>query len=143
MAKTPLQHAGHHVINTWTSLMVLGALAVLMVLTIAASYWHMPVVAANILAMAIACTKATLVMLFFMGLRWASNLTRLWAVAGFVTFSLMFIILFDYNTRSNEVAPSWDGRPEPAMPRVVDPKAAHENQPAKVDQGFLPRNQND
>jgi cytochrome c oxidase subunit 4 len=141
MAKTPLQHASaqHHVVSTATSIKVLVTLAVLMVLTIGASYMDVGIVVLNnVIAMAIACIKAILVMTYFMGLKWATPLTRLWAVAGFIIFSLMFIILFDYNTRSNEIAPSWDGRPEPATPRVVDPKG-QSVMPDPVDHGFRPR----
>ncbi len=144
MAKTPLQRAsqfsGHHVVEFKTSFLVLVALAILMAATIGFSYVDLPggLVVNNIVAMLIACTKAGLVMWYFMGLKWSSALTRLWAFAGFVVFSLMFIILVDYNSRSFEVAPSWDGRPESATPRVVDPAAA--NAPVDpVDAGFRPR----
>lgn len=148
MAHTPLQkaaarhqEANHHVVNTMTSVIVLVCLGLLMGLTIWASHWDLgSVVANNVIAMAIACLKAFLVMWFFMGLKWSTGLTRLWAVAGFVVFSLMFIILFDYGMRSNEEVPGWDKQLETAMPRTVDPKRVHENQPDKFDAGFRPRN---
>lgn len=139
-AKTPLQHGGHHVVSTSTSVAVLVILAALMALTIGASYLHMPVVAANVLAMAIAAIKASLVMTYFMGLKWASKLTRFWAAAGFVTFILMFIILFDYNSRSAEVAPGWNDIEGPAMPRTVDPTNSHK-MPAEDQINFQLRQQ--
>jgi cytochrome c oxidase subunit 4 len=148
MAHTPLQKAAarhqevnHHVVSTGTSVMVLIALAVLMGITIGASYIDMgSVVRNNIFAMLIACTKAFLVMWFFMGLKWSTGLTRLWAVAGFAVFILMFIILFDYGMRSNEEVAGWDTQMETAMPRTVNPTKVHENQPDKFNAGFLPRN---
>lgn len=147
MAQTPLQkaagrhqEANHHVVNTLTSFLVLIALACLMALTIAASHWNLgSVVWNNLFAMGIACTKAFLVMWFFMGLKWSTGLTRLWAVAGFAVFILMFIILFDYGMRSNEEVPGWDKQLETAMPRTVDPEKVHKNQPDKFDAGFRPR----
>lgn len=148
MAQTPLQkaagrhqEANHHVVSTGTSIMVLIALACLMALTIGASYVNLgSVVVNNIVAMVIACIKAFLVMWFFMGLKWSTGLTRLWAVAGFVVFILMFIILFDYGMRSNEEVAGWDKQMETAMPRTVNPTKVHENQPDRFDAGFRPRN---
>lgn len=145
MATTPLkraevQFAGHHVVSTFQSAVVLGALAVLMGLTIGASYIHMPVVLANVVAMTIATVKALLVMNYFMGLKWSSKLTKLWAAAGFVTFSLMFLILFDYNARGSEVAPGWNDMEGPAMPRVIDPTKSHE-QPGLNKSNFQLRQQ--
>lgn len=148
MAQTPLQkaagrhqEANHHVVNLMTSSLVLIALAILMAATIGASYINFgSVVINNVIAMGIACIKAFLVMWFFMGLKWSTGLTRLWAAAGFVVFLLMFIILFDYGMRSNEEVPGWDKQLETAMPRTVDPKRVHENQPDSFDAGFRPRN---
>src|SRR5579871_513721 len=45
----------------------------------------------NIVAMAIAVMKALLVISFFMGVKYATKLTKLWAMAGFVGFALMFL----------------------------------------------------
>jgi cytochrome c oxidase subunit 4 len=144
VAKTPLQkaaqEANHHVVSTKTSVVVLIALTVLMFVTIAAAEVHLPYVwMNNVVAMAIATLKAFLVMTFFMGLKWATSLTKLWAGAGFVVFILMFIILLDYGTRKYEVVPNWGNQEVTATPRVVDPTAQHQ-QPDKYDAGFRPRN---
>ncbi|MGV3618089.1 MAG: cytochrome C oxidase subunit IV family protein [Fimbriimonas sp.] len=145
MHKTPLQkvaatqEANHHVVSTKTSIAVLIALTVLMFATIAAAEVHLPAVwMNNVVAMAIAMIKAGLVMTFFMGLKWATGLTKLWAGAGFVVFILMFIILLDYGTRSFEVVPSWGNQEATATPRVVDPAGQHQ-QPDKYDANFRPR----
>lgn len=73
----------------------------------------------NLVAMAIAATKATLVILFFMGVKYATKLSKLWAVAGFVGFALMFLALGDYSTRVYEPTPRWTGDPGSAMMRSV------------------------
>jgi len=54
----------------------------------------------NVIAMAIAITKAALVVLFFMQVKYGTRLTWLWAGLGFVWFLLMFGITSDYITRN-------------------------------------------
>lgn len=139
MAKSPLQHS-HHIVPTATYVAVLVALTVLMLATIGASYVNFPggVLVNNLIAIGIACIKAFLVIWFFMGIKWATKLTRLWAVTGFIVFPLMFIMFCDFFVRFNEVVPSWDGRPDPALPRVIDP-VGQSKQPNDVDLGFRPR----
>ena len=53
----------------------------------------------NALAMVIAITKATLVILFFMQVKYGTRLTWLWAGLGFAWFLLLFITLQDYISR--------------------------------------------
>jgi cytochrome c oxidase subunit 4 len=54
-----------------------------------------------VVAMAIACTKATLVAWIFMGVRFTSQLTKLFCVAGLVFLSILLLITFsDYSSRS-------------------------------------------
>ena len=52
------------------------------------------------IALAIAVTKATLVVLFFMGVKYGTKLTMLWASVGFIWFLLMFGTLGDYVSRN-------------------------------------------
>src|SRR5260221_3136527 len=73
----------------------------------------------NIIAMAIAVTKASLVINFFMGVKYATKLTKLWAMAGFVGFSLMFLVFGDYSTRKNEPTPPWPADPVSSMRRSL------------------------
>src|SRR5947209_7436294 len=57
-----------------------------------------------VVALAIACTKATLVILFFMHVRYSSKLTKITVAAGF--FWLMLLIslsLSDYLTRTLQI----------------------------------------
>src|SRR5688572_2691709 len=59
----------------------------------------------NVVMLAIACTKAALVVLFFMHVRWSTRLTWVIAASGFVWLLIMFgFTLGDYMTRS------WDER---------------------------------
>jgi cytochrome c oxidase subunit 4 len=54
-----------------------------------------------VVAMAIACTKATLVAWIFMGVRYTSQLTKLFCIGGLVFLSILLLITFsDYSSRS-------------------------------------------
>jgi len=54
----------------------------------------------NIVMMTVACTKALLVVLFFMHVRWSSRLTWVVAGSGFVWLLIMFgLTMADYMTR--------------------------------------------
>jgi cytochrome c oxidase subunit 4 len=55
----------------------------------------------TVVAMAIAAVKAVLVVLYFMHVRWSSNLARLFIAAGiFWLLILILITLGDYDTRA-------------------------------------------
>jgi cytochrome c oxidase subunit 4 len=89
----------HHIVPVPVYGATLFALIVLMALTIWVSYLDLGVM--NIpIALAIAVTKAVLVVLFFMGVKYGTNLTRLWASVGFIWFLLMFGTLGDYVSRN-------------------------------------------
>lgn len=155
MAKTPLQTAeehhggGHHVASVPTLVAVLIALTVLMVVTVGASWVELPsigplhgVIINNLIAMAIAVVKACLVIWYFMGVRWATALTRIWVVAGFLVLILMFGILGDYFTRQYEPVAGWEKEVpisggESALPRQWPP---HGRVVPPNNNGFMPRN---
>ena len=96
----------HHIVPVATYAKTLGALIVLMVLTVAISRVHLGSIANNLVAMTIAICKALLVVMIFMGVKYSTKLTKLWAATGFVWLTLMGIILVDYYTRGNEVVPT-------------------------------------
>jgi len=75
------------------------ALFVLMVATIVVAQIDLGTFTNNIIAMGIAVTKATLVILFFMGVKYTTRLVQIWAMAGFVWMLLMMITYGDYLTR--------------------------------------------
>jgi cytochrome c oxidase subunit 4 len=78
--------------------MVFGALIVGTILTVAAAKVDMGPLN-NVVMLAIAGAKATLVILFFMHVRWSSRLTWVVAMAGFFWLLLLFTVLGDYVSR--------------------------------------------
>ena len=78
--------------------MVFGALIVGTILTVAAAKVDMGPLN-NVVMLAIAAAKATLVILFFMHVRWSSRLTWVVAMAGFFWLLLLFTVLGDYVSR--------------------------------------------
>jgi cytochrome c oxidase subunit 4 len=123
----PGQESTHHVTGVFTFTKVLAALTVLMILTIyAAEGLHLTGLVGNIVALAIACTKATLVVMFFMGVLYATKLTKLYAVLGFIWVTLLGITFCDYFTRSHEVAPSWLGERASQLTAGEIPEAGNE-----------------
>jgi cytochrome c oxidase subunit IV len=100
----------HHVVSPLTYLAILAALLVGTGVTVWASYidlgeWHIapgltlfwnPVV-----ALAIACTKMTLVILFFMHVKYSRKLTKLTVGSGFFLFLVLIgMTLCDYFSRA-------------------------------------------
>ena len=78
--------------------MVFGALIVGTILTVAAAKVDMGPLN-NVVMLAIAGAKATLVILFFMHVRWSSRLTWVVAMAGFFWLLILFTVLGDYVSR--------------------------------------------
>jgi caa(3)-type oxidase subunit IV len=143
MAKTPLQAAAHdshehHVVPTFTYVKVLVTLTALMILTILAAKIDIPAlgpisgtVMNQTVALTIAVIKAFLVVWVFMGVRWGTPLTKMWASLGFVWFFLLGLVLIDYPMRAFEVNQGWEGQVGKAShlsdgsstPRVVTPSS--------------------
>jgi len=79
--------------------MVFLALVVGTILTVVAARVDMGPLN-NIVMLTIACTKATLVILFFMHVRWSSRLTWVVAMSGFFWLLILFGIgMSDYLSR--------------------------------------------
>jgi cytochrome c oxidase subunit 4 len=100
----------HHIVSPVIYLMILLTLLVFTGLTVWASFidlgeWHIapgitlfwnPVV-----ALAIACTKMTLVVLFFMHVKYSTKLTKLTVASGFFMFLVLVgMTMADYFTRA-------------------------------------------
>lgn len=100
----------HHIVSPMIYLTILGCLFVATGLTVWASFidlgeWHIaqgvtlfwnPVV-----ALAIACTKMILVVLFFMHVKYSTKLTKLTVASGLIMFLVLVgMTLADYMTRA-------------------------------------------
>src|SRR2546423_1646473 len=92
-------HAHEHPVTPWTTYFKVYLLLMLfMAITIYAGLQDWGALN-NIVAMAIAVTKGTLVVLFFMQVKYGTRLIWLWASLGFIWFILLFITLQDYISR--------------------------------------------
>lgn len=93
-----------HVSSPWLYLWVFIALMVLTVLTVWVAYFDFGVLN-DVVALAIAMTKALLVVLFFMHVKYSTRLTALTAVAGLVWLGILIgLTLNDYLTRMDLIA---------------------------------------
>ena len=93
---------GHgHVVPVKIYVVVWLALMVLLLLTVAASYWDTGHVwINNTIMLTIAVSKTLLILLYFMHVRWSSKLTIIFAASGFAW--LLFLFAFsmgDYVSR--------------------------------------------
>jgi cytochrome c oxidase subunit 4 len=90
----------HHIVGPGVYVIILIALLVGTALTVWASFidlgpWN------PVIALAIATTKATLVVLFFMHVKYSTKLTKLTVGAGIFTFlTLVSLTLADYISRA-------------------------------------------
>jgi|SRR5215813_8588013 len=93
-------HHESHIVSPKIYGMIFGALLLGTGLTVAASYANFGVFNA-VVAIAIACTKAVLVILFFMHVKYSSRLTKLTVAAGFFTFLVLITMsMTDYISRA-------------------------------------------
>lgn len=98
--------SAHHIVQPRTYFNVLILLMALMFLTIAASHWHINPVMNLLLALLIAFTKMSFIVLFFMHVKYGTNLTRIFAGAGFFWLIIFFTLLFaDYMGRIYGTSP--------------------------------------
>jgi caa(3)-type oxidase subunit IV len=139
MAETHAHEHHHHQIDPKLFMRTFVWLTFLMAATIGASFinWgtNAPWVSylANAIALTIACWKATLVVLNFMGVKHATRLTQVYAIIGFLWVTLMGITLCDYFTRHFEPSPGWEAvkpspdthRTNPQMANPWAPKGGH------------------
>jgi cytochrome c oxidase subunit 4 len=110
----------HHIVPIKTYATILLILLGLMALTIfvaehptSNSYLN------NAIALAIAIIKATLVVAYFMGVKYGTKLVKMWAYAGFTWMLLMFVVYCDYMTRGWEPVAGWEKEAPGALPRGV------------------------
>ena len=96
-----------HIVPRTVYFVIFGALIVLTVVTYFAAQIHFRIEAINtIIALAIAVTKATLVILYFMHVRYSPRLTWVVIASGFLWLAIMIgITLLDYLTRNQTALP--------------------------------------
>ena len=84
----------HHVESVRTYLLVFGALLVGTALTVGAAYINLGVFN-DIVALAIAITKATLIVLFFMHVRHSDRLTKVVVLVGWLWLIMLILGTMD------------------------------------------------
>jgi cytochrome c oxidase subunit 4 len=90
---------GHHVAPISLYLTIFGALMVGTILTVVVAKFDLGPLN-NIVMLAVAVTKALLVVLYFMHVRWSSRLTWVVASAGFFWLLILFsLTMSDYMSR--------------------------------------------
>lgn len=130
----------HHITPPKTLFLNFAALGALMLLTIGAAQFDfghfLPVSSQvgsfinNLVALAIACFKAYLVVSIFMGVKWGTKLIKMWALAGFVWLPLLLGVFLDYMSRAWEPVESWN-KPTEIQGRLSDEPAF----PSEIEEG--------
>lgn len=93
-------HTEFHIVSPKIYLVIAGCLLVLTAATTAISYVELGEFNA-VVALAIAVLKATLVILFFMHVKYSSRLTKLTVVSGIFTFLVLITMtMTDYISRA-------------------------------------------
>jgi cytochrome c oxidase subunit IV len=94
------EHADHHIVTPMQYCMVYVGLLIGTVITIFAADVDMGVFN-PVVALGIACTKMVIVILFFMHVKYQSNLVKMTVACGFFTFIVLITMtLTDYMSRA-------------------------------------------
>ena len=94
------EHGSHHIVTPKVYAMVYASLLLGTLLTVLAADQNFGVFN-PIIALAIACTKMVIVILFFMHVKYQSNLIKMTVGAGFFTFLILITMtLSDYMSRA-------------------------------------------
>lgn len=94
------EHSDHHIVSPLQYTFVFGTLLLFTLITVGAAYvdmkWANPVI-----ALAIACFKAVIVILFFMHAKYQTRLIKMTIGSGFFVFLVLIVMtLSDYVSRS-------------------------------------------
>ena len=94
------EHYDHHIVTPLNYAMVFGTLLLFTGITVGAAYIDLGIFN-PVIAIAIACIKATIVILFFMHVKYSSRLIMMTVGAGFFTFLVLITLtLSDYISRA-------------------------------------------
>lgn len=92
--------AQRHVVPTKIYYAIFAILMVLTAVTVGVAYIDLGAMNA-VVALAIACFKATIVVLYFMHVKYSTRLIKLTVVAGLYWMGILFVLTFgDYLTRA-------------------------------------------
>ena len=93
-------HHSEHIVSPKVYGVIFALLLILTAITVGASYLELYQFNV-VVALAIACIKAVLVILFFMHVKYSSRLTKLTVAAGFFTFFVLITMaMTDYISRA-------------------------------------------
>jgi cytochrome c oxidase subunit IV len=94
------EHADHHIVSPAQYGIVFGSLLLGTLLTVLAADVDLGVLN-PVIALAIASTKAVIVILFFMHVKYQSRLIKMTVLSGFFTFAVLITLtLSDYMSRA-------------------------------------------
>ena len=94
------EHADHHIVTPTIYMIVFATLLVFTGVTVGAAYVDLGILN-PVVALAIACFKAVVVILFFMHVKYQSKLVKLTVASGFFTFIVLITMtLTDYMSRA-------------------------------------------
>lgn len=94
------EHVEHHIVTPTVYLLVFGTLLLFTGVTVGAAYLELGVLN-PVVALGIASFKATVVILFFMHVKYQSRLIKMTIAAGFFTFLVLITMtLSDYISRA-------------------------------------------
>jgi cytochrome c oxidase subunit 4 len=94
------EHAEHHIVGPKTYAIIFITLLTFTGITVAAAFVNLGILNPNV-ALAIASTKAVIVILFFMHVFYQSKLIKLTVASGFFTFLILITMtLSDYMSRA-------------------------------------------
>jgi cytochrome c oxidase subunit 4 len=89
--------------------LIFATLLLLTVITVEVAFYDMGILSFPV-ALGIACFKSTLVILYFMHVRYGSGLTGLFVSAGFIFLAILVVFtLLDLNTRDWQYQPDESG----------------------------------
>jgi cytochrome c oxidase subunit IV len=94
------EHSEHHIVTPANYAVVFGALLLGTLLTVLAANQDFGIMN-PVIALGIATTKAVIVILFFMHVKYQSNLIKMTVASGFFTFLILITLtLSDYMSRA-------------------------------------------
>lgn len=94
------EHAEPHIVTPMTYTIIFGTLLAFTGITVGAAFVDLGIMN-PVIALGIACIKATIVILFFMHVLYQSKLVKMTVAAGFFTFLVLITMtLTDYMSRA-------------------------------------------